>query len=131
MSGWNHFGSMDHGSVLVKFQAEGKIFEITRTIHSNSERSEHFLVTEWGFLTCFWRFLISDNLEQFEFKLEKIIEIQKYRISANSCRDNYSFFESWVRQLFKGDNYSKEESINFLVFGWCKYICNLNCCHTM
>ena len=38
---------MDHGSVLVKFQAEGKIFEITRTIHSNSDRSEQFLITEW------------------------------------------------------------------------------------
>ena len=52
-----------------------------------------------------------------------------YRISANSCRDNYSFFEAWVRQLFKGDNYSKEETINFFLFGWCTmYICNLNCC---
>ena len=26
-----------------------KIFEITRTIYSNSERSEQFLVTEWFF----------------------------------------------------------------------------------
>ena len=41
---------MDHGSVLVKFQAEGKIFEITRTIHSNSDRSEQFLITECFFL---------------------------------------------------------------------------------
>ena len=33
---------------LLKFEAEGrgKIFEITRTIYSNSERSEQFLVTE-------------------------------------------------------------------------------------
>ena len=38
-----------------------------------------------------------------------------YRISANSCRDNYSFLESWVRQLFKGDNYSKEETIVFFL----------------
>ena len=30
--------------VLVKFEAEGKIFEITRTIHSNSKRSEQFLI---------------------------------------------------------------------------------------
>ena len=45
-----------------------------------------------------------------------ILEDSNYRISANSCRDNYSFFEAWVRQLFKGDNYSKEETINFLVF---------------
>ena len=34
---------------LLKFEAEGKIFEITRTIYSNSERSEQFLVTECFF----------------------------------------------------------------------------------
>ena len=28
----------------MKFKAEGKIFEITRTIHSNSERSKQFLI---------------------------------------------------------------------------------------
>ena len=37
-----------------------------------------------------------------------------YHISANSCRDNYSFLEALVRQLFKGDNYSKEGTINLL-----------------
>ena len=51
-----------------------------------------------------------------------------YRISANSCRDNYSFLEVWVRQLFKGDNYSREEIIGFLIFG---SVHNLNYCHTM
>ena len=51
-----------------------KIFEITRTIFSNSERSEHFLVTKC-ILTCSWRFLISFKLEQLEFKLEKIVGI--------------------------------------------------------
>ena len=40
-----------------------KIFEITRTIYSNSERSEQFLVTEC-FLTCSWRFLRSKKSEQ-------------------------------------------------------------------
>ena len=54
-----HFGSMDHGSVLVKFQAEGKIFEITRTIHLNSERSEQFLVTE-----CFLNLLGFRNMQE-------------------------------------------------------------------
>ena len=52
---------------LLKFEAEGrefaKKFEITRTIYSNSERSEQFLVT------CSWRFLISNKLEQLEFQL--------------------------------------------------------------
>ena len=40
-----------------------KKFEITRTICSISERSEQFLVTEC-FLTCSWRFLTSNKLEQ-------------------------------------------------------------------
>jgi hypothetical protein len=63
---------------LLKFEAEGREFakflEITRTIYSNSERSEQVLVTEC-FLTCPWRFLRSNKLEQLEFKLEKIIAI--------------------------------------------------------
>ena len=42
------------------------------TIYSNSERSEHFLVMN-AFLTCSWRFLISNKLEQLEFELKKKI----------------------------------------------------------
>ena len=34
-----------------------------------------------------------------------------YRISANSFRGNYSFLEAGVRKVFKGGNYSKEETI--------------------
>ena len=30
--------------------------------------------------------------------------LNDYRISANSCRNNYSFLETLVRQLFKGGN---------------------------
>ena len=37
-----------------------------------------------------------------------------YRISANSFRGNYSFLKVGVRQLFKGGNYSRAETINFL-----------------
>ena len=40
----------------------------------------------------------------------------KYRISANSFRGNYSFLELGVRKLFKGGNYSREETIVFLLF---------------
>ena len=39
-----------------------------------------------------------------------------YRISAISCRDNYSFFGLKVRQVFKGGNYSREETIFLLIF---------------
>ena len=49
-----------------------KFFEITWTIYSNSERSELILVTEC-FLTCSWRFLMSNRLEQSYFKLKKIL----------------------------------------------------------
>ena len=44
--------------------------EITRTIYSNSEKSEQFLVTEC-FITCSLKFLIYNKLEVLEFKLEK------------------------------------------------------------
>ena len=57
---------------LLKFEVEGqvfaKMFEIIGRIYSNSERSKQFLVT-----TCSWRFLISNRLEQLQFKLEKIL----------------------------------------------------------
>ena len=52
-------------------QLLNKVFEITRTIYSNSERSDKF----WKqnvFLTCSWRFLRSNMLEQLKLKLEKI-----------------------------------------------------------
>ena len=44
--------SSDRKNKLLKFKAEGQDFqivEITRTICSNGERSEHFLVTECSF----------------------------------------------------------------------------------
>ena len=71
---------MDHGSVLVKFQAEGKIFEITRTIHSNSERSEQFLVTECFFNLFLEISQISENrtiIIQIGKKLLRFINLQE------------------------------------------------------
>ena len=57
-----------------------KIFEITRTIHSNSERLEQFLKQN-AFLTHSWRFLRSNYLEQLEFKSEKNSwDVEKCRI---------------------------------------------------
>ena len=47
-----------------------KKFEITKTIYSDSERSEQFLVLQNAFLTFSWRF---NELEQFELILEKIL----------------------------------------------------------
>ena len=40
----------------------------------------------------------------------------RYRISANSFRGNYSFLKVEVRKLFKGGNYSREETIVFFHF---------------
>ena len=56
----------------LKFEAEGQEFaKFLRSL-------EQFIQTVKGqnnFLTCSWRFLISNKLEQLEFKLEKIIGI--------------------------------------------------------
>ena len=61
-----------------KFKAEGLKFS------KNLRPLEQFIQTVKGqnnfwkqnaFLTCSWRFLISNELEQFEFKLEKNIGI--------------------------------------------------------
>ena len=61
---------------LFKLDAGGQefenFFEIIRTIFSNGERSEQFLKQN-DFLTCSWRFLRSNTLQQLEYKLENII----------------------------------------------------------
>ena len=49
-----------------------KNFGITKTIYSNSERSEQYFVL---FLTSSWRFQRSDKVEQLDFELEKNIGI--------------------------------------------------------
>jgi hypothetical protein len=57
---------------LLKFEAEGREFA------KNLRSLEQFIQTVKGqnaFLTCSWRFLMSNKLEQFKFKLEKIIGI--------------------------------------------------------
>ena len=66
---------------LLKFEAEGREFA------KNFRSLEQFIQTVKGqnnlweqnaFLTCSWRFLRHDKLEQLEFKLEKIIGILKH-----------------------------------------------------
>ena len=42
---------------------------------------------EFAFLTCSWRFLISNKLKQLEYKLEKIIGISKH---AGKVRKSFS-----------------------------------------
>ena len=73
---------------------------------------------------CTWFNLVS-NIKVWPY-FQKI----KYRISSYSCRRNYSFLEVMVRQLFKGGNYSKEETIDSLHFSKA-LICNLNYCRML
>ena len=54
---------------VLKFKAEGQKFEIfLRSL-------EQFIQTVKVLVTCSWRFLMSDKLEQLECKLEKNIGI--------------------------------------------------------
>ena len=64
-----------------------KIFEITKTIYSNSERSEQFLVTE-----CFFNLFLevphnksSNKSEQLGFKLEKILGFRNMQEKLEKC----------------------------------------------
>ena len=63
-----------------------KFFEITRTIYSKSERSEKNLVTEC-FLNLFLEVSHVYRLEQLEFKLGKIIGIQKHAGKVRKSRN--------------------------------------------
>ena len=64
------------------------------------------MVTECVFLTCTWRFLLSNRLEQLEFKLEKkhwnleIFRKRKYRIYDNSVKNVIlSYMTLWRKQF--------------------------------
>ena len=77
------------------------------------------MVTEC-FLTCFWSFLISNKLEQLEFKLKKIIGIEKhagkvtkkglwYIRSTGGFQHFYVIFSDrsfWKRLFQIGNNYN-------------------------
>ena len=58
------------------------MFEITRTIYSDSERSEKFLVTEC-FLTCSWRFPRFNRYRTIR------IEIGKIYWDLETCRKSW------------------------------------------
>ena len=64
---------------LMKFEAEGREFaKFLRSLeqfYSNSERSVQFWQQN-AFLTCFWRFLISNKSEQSKFESEKLLGLR-------------------------------------------------------
>jgi len=73
---------------LLKFEAAGREFaKVLRSL-------QQFILTVKGqnnfwkhnaFLTCSWRFLRSNKLEQLEFKLAKIIGIEKHAGKVRKC----------------------------------------------
>ena len=63
---------------LLKFEAEGPEFaKILRSLEQfiQTVKVQNNFWLQNAFLTCSFRFLISDKLEHFEFKLEKNIGI--------------------------------------------------------
>ena len=71
-----------------------KIFEITRTFFSNSERPEQFLVQN-AFLTCFWR-----NYFFIVFLLFLGSIIQKVNKTLDVVRDSFTYAEQ-TSAIFK------------------------------
>ena len=53
----------------IVLEIERNFLEISRTIYSNSERTEQLLVTEY-----FFNLFLSNKSKQLDFKLEKIIQ---------------------------------------------------------
>ena len=69
---------------LLKFEAEGQEFaKILRSLEQfiqtvKAVKGQKNFWEPNAFLTCSWRFLISNKLEHLKFKLEKIIGMQKH-----------------------------------------------------
>ena len=60
----------------MKFEAEGREFaKFLRSLEQfiHIVKGQNIFWQQNSFLTCSWRFLISNKLEQLEFKLEKIL----------------------------------------------------------
>ena len=63
---------------LLKFEAEGREFaKFLRSLEQfiQTVKGQNNFRYQNAFLTCSWMFLISNQLEQLEFKLEKVIGI--------------------------------------------------------
>ena len=63
---------------LLEYETEGREFaKILRSLEQfiQSVKGQYNFWQENAFITCSWRFLRSNKLEQLEFKLEKIIGI--------------------------------------------------------
>jgi hypothetical protein len=66
---------------LLKFEAEGREFaNFLRSLAQfiQTVNGQNNFWQQNAFLTCSWRFLRSNELEQLEFKLEKVIGTYKF-----------------------------------------------------
>ena len=89
-------------------------FEITRTIYSNSERSEQFLVTEC-FFTCSWRFLRSQKIEQYSSNWKKWLGFRNLQEKLENTNFVLKFPYLLLRQNMMTSDYTLQPF-------------NLNCC---
>ena len=87
-----------------RLKAENKIFEITWTIYSNSERSEQFLVTECFFNLFLIYFMVKIVAKNFD-KIKKpsfLLGFFSWKCSTyyKVVRFTCNFFEIWIfRQI--------------------------------
>ena len=104
----------------INFRTQGRILKKFSNRCSNEQQLKKSF-----FSSCSgYQFLVSNNgIKWFLIKYFLIFIKCTYRISANSFRGNYSFLEVRLRPLFKGGNYSREESILLFYF---LYVYNWN-----
>ena len=76
-----------------KVEAEGQYFANTRSICSNSERSEQFLVTEL-FFNYSWRFLRYNKSEQLELEFFGGISKHAGKIRKRLFSSHFGIFEA-------------------------------------
>ena len=82
---------------LLKFEAEGQEFaKILRSLEKfvRTEKGQNNFWRQNAFLTCSLRFLRYNELEQLQFKLEKIIGIKKHAgkvlpLNVHIFKDSY------------------------------------------
>ena len=96
---FNLFISCFWGKILnEKKSKEEFFFEVSRKIYSNSEKSEQFLKQN-PFLTCSWRFLRSNILEQLEFQIRNNnLDLEKL---TGNVRKHFFNFLLTIRRFMK------------------------------
>ena len=87
-----------------------KLFKMTKTIYSNSERSVQ-LLKQNTFLTCSWRFLRSDTIEQLEFNWKKWLGFRNLQEKLEKTFSIWDCNPTNFFLLISKKGHSKEEYI--------------------